>query len=216
MGTMENGKVTQYILKKYKLALKQENPIEIPNVGRNDLAELFYELQFKTGAEVGVARGYYSKILCESNPNLYLHCIDCWKVYPGYDDYSQKRLNQFYRIAQEQLANLNCEIVKKFSMDAVKDFELNSLDFVYLDASHEFRDVVNDISEWIKRIKIGGIISGHDYDKSPKVKFKRHVGEAVKGYTESYEIKPWFILGRKKCPRDESRDKIRSWFWIKE
>ena len=42
----------KYILKKYGLRLSER--IEIPNVGRDNLASLFSELNFKVGVEVGV------------------------------------------------------------------------------------------------------------------------------------------------------------------
>ena len=39
----------------------------------------------------------------------------------------------------------------------------NSLDFVMLDASHEYEDVKADILAWMPKIKSGGILSGDDY-----------------------------------------------------
>jgi predicted O-methyltransferase YrrM len=46
---------------------------------------------------------------------------------------------------------------------AADDFLDNSLDFVYIDAGHRFDDVVQDIIKWTKKVRKGGIISGHDY-----------------------------------------------------
>ena len=42
-------------------------------------------------------------------------------------------------------------------------FEDNSLDFVFIDASHEYEDVKNDILAWLPKVKRGGILAGHDY-----------------------------------------------------
>jgi glycosyltransferase involved in cell wall biosynthesis len=48
-------------------------------------------------------------------------------------------------------------------MQAVTDFADESLDFVYIDGNHQLKYVVEDIVEWTKKIKKGGIIAGHDY-----------------------------------------------------
>jgi SAM-dependent methyltransferase len=49
------------------------------------------------------------------------------------------------------------------SQDAVHQFDDASLDFVFIDASHEYEDVKDDIRVWIKKVKPGGILAGHDY-----------------------------------------------------
>ena len=38
-----------------------------------------------------------------------------------------------------------------------------SLDFVFIDANHVFRNVILDMGCWVRKVKRGGIISGHDY-----------------------------------------------------
>lgn len=131
---------------------------------RDDLAKYFSELGFTLGVEVGVNRGAFSKILCEVNPNLKLYCVDPWDLLGrGKNDLRIKR----YAEAQEYLAGYNASFIKKFSMDAVKDFQNESLDFVYIDANHDFDNVIRDIVEWTPKIRKGGIVSGHDYDSVP-------------------------------------------------
>jgi hypothetical protein len=38
------------------------------------------------------------------------------------------------------------------------------LDGVYIDASHDYKSVLEDIDSWYKHLKIGGIMGGHDYN----------------------------------------------------
>lgn len=215
MGAMDT---LAYILKKYDLDPKGKCPIEIPNVGRNDLAGLFKELGFKVGAEVGTEKGIYSKVICEQNPELKLYGIDPWKSYRDYQEHrSQSKLDGFYEETKKTLAPYNVEIVKKFSMDAVKDFKPRSLDFVYIDGNHEFRYVVNDIVEWTRRVRHGGIVSGHDYRREKEgTGYRCHVVEAVQGYTKAYFIRPWFVLGRRAKVEGEIREEHRSWFWVRK
>lgn len=207
-----------YILNKFKLGFdgKTAMPIEIPNVGRDNLPALFKELGFKIGAEVGVLDGEFSEKFCQANPKLKLFCIDPWEIIGDFDDYDSKTLERSYATAKARLADYNCTIIKKTSMDAVKDFADGSLDFVYIDADHEFKAVVMDISEWIRKVRIGGIICGHDFIRYVDLKRTRcHVVDAVTGFTSAYRIRPWFVLGRKEKRHDEIRDKERSWMWVK-
>ncbi len=131
---------------------------------RDDLAQYFAELGFKLGVEIGVNRGYYSKILCQANPNLKLYCIDPWDLLGrGKNDLRVKR----HAEAQKNLADYNAELIRNYSLEAVKDFEDESLDFVYIDANHDFDNCMQDVIEWAPKVKKGGIISGHDYDSVP-------------------------------------------------
>lgn len=208
-----------YIIKKYNIELTNNLPIEIPNVGRDNLPGLFYELGFKTGAEIGVASGGYSRKLCQANPQMKLYGIDPWEEYDNYSDYPAEALNSFYEQVKKTLALYpNYEIIKELSMEAVKRFEDNSLDFVYIDGNHEDPYVTQDITEWSKKVKSGGIVSGHDYFRGYRRIGRRHsfnIIEATQKYTKDNNIKPWFVLGRKNKIEGEIRDNSRSWFWVK-
>ena len=212
-----------YIIKKYNIDLNKESPIEIPNAGRDDLAKLFNELDFKTGAEIGVASGEYSKKLCEANPQTKIYGIDAWEAYGEYPDYSAEELNLYYEEVKNYFASFpNYEIIKEFSMDAVKKFEDNSLDFVYIDGNHQEPYITEDITEWSKKVRSGGIISGHDYVRGSKKKegsdsdiIRFNVVEAINKFTKDNNIKPWFVLGSKNKAPGIIRDNTRSWFWVK-
>lgn len=207
-----------YILKKFQLNFddKTRMPIEIPNIGRDNLPDLFKELDFKVGAEIGVLDGEFSEKLLKPNKDLKLYCIDPWKLVGDFDDYDSERLKRAYITAKKRLSKYNCAIIKKTSMQAVSSFADGSLDFVYIDGDHEFKSVSMDISEWIRKIRIGGIICGHDFKRYVDLKRTRcHVQEVVNAYTWAYHIRPWFVLGRKEKKEGEIRDKERSWMWVK-
>lgn len=196
----------KYILNKYKIDSRPNLPIILPGK-REDLASLFNELEYKTGAEIGVASGHYSEVLCKSIPRLELHCIDSWETYSGGEYEDQEALNRHYHEAQKHLAEYSCNFIKKLSSDAVQDFKDSSLDFVYIDANHDLDFVLDDISRWSKIIRPGGVISGHDYVADNTSHTKTYgVVEAVNSYIHSHRINPWFVFG------DE---RSASWFWVK-
>jgi hypothetical protein len=209
-----------YIIKKYNIDLSkipEGKYVIIPGVKRLDLVKDFSELNFKVGAEIGVMRGGFSKMICENNPQAKLYAVDPWKVYEGFDDFDKKGVQalSFYNDAVASLSKYNCEIVRKFSMDAVNDFIDESLDFVYIDANHSLKYVVEDIVEWSKKVKVGGIVAGHDFKlwETDEFKTKYHVVQALNAYISSYGIDYVFILGKQ---RSKNRDLIRSWFFVKK
>ena len=210
MNTLER------IRQKFDLDLSKPSPIEIPNFGRDGLAELFAELGFQAGVEIGVERGLYSEVLCRANPKLHLFCVDPWERYGSYRDHvSQEKLDSFYADAEKRLSPYAATLVRRFSMEEVKFHPHNSLDFVYIDGNHSFEYVVADVIEWEKRVRPGGILAGHDYIRRNN-DISHHVVQAVSAYAECYKIHPWFLAGRRAKRDGEIRDKNRSWFWVKK
>jgi len=203
----------KYNITEYELSIRRM-PVEIPNVGRDDLARLFHELGYTTGVEIGVESGEYSEMLCKSIPGVHLFSIDPWKAYRGYRDHvDQQKIDGFYKRTQERLASYNATLIKDFSMNAVKQFADRSLDFVYIDGNHNILNVVQDLYYWTPKVRFGGIIAGHDYvvHRPPT---GMHVVEGVNAWVSAYRIKPWFILGCKAKELGTTRDEARSFFWI--
>jgi SAM-dependent methyltransferase len=203
-----------YIIHKYNLSPQGRLPVEIPNIGRNDLALLFTELGFRVGAEIGVQQGEYTEVLCKAGLKVY--GVDPWQRYSGYREHvSQAKLDRFYKEAKARLAPYDCELIQEYSRDAVLRFENRSLDFVFIDGNHDFQNVTNDIAEWSRKVREGGIVSGHDYIKRNQPT-GTHVVQVVQAYTYALKIDPWFVLGRKEKQAGETRDQSRSWMWVKD
>jgi len=211
----------QYVIEKYQLRIGRHSPVEIPNMIRENLAELFGELGFTVGAEIGVLYGAFSKQICQKNPNLKLYCIDPYLAYDGFipGPLDQKAQDDIYEACRETMAPYNHEFIRKTSVEAAKDFKDESLDFFYLDANHRFEHVVADLATWIPKVRSGGIISGHDLHRmSLSTDTKNnpvHVLPALYGYTDAYRIHPWFAIGERFIQPGGRRDKYRSWMWVK-
>ena len=209
------------ILDKYNIKIDRQYIVDIPNMGRDDMASLFCELGFNKGAEVGVERGYYSEVLLKANKDLSLYCIDPWMsgaYEPGIDavDKEQIKFDERFEEAQALLSKYKgVNIVRKTSIEALDDFEDDSLDFVYIDANHDFPNFVNDLHGWKKKVRIGGIVSGHDYALFSYKKFN-HVKRSLQAYARCYRMQPLFIVGAEEYKDGTVRDKYRSWFWVKD
>ena len=166
---------------------------------RETLYELFGELGFKEGAEIGVRMGTNAKAIFARVPGLKLYCIDPWGAYLRVTDSAQET---YYRRCVRKLQGENAVLIKKTSMDAVQDFADGSLDFVYIDGRHDFDYVLEDIIHWTPKVKRGGIVSGHDYYSF----FQAGIIGAVEAYTMGNNIARWYI----------TREKEHTFFWVKE
>jgi predicted O-methyltransferase YrrM len=161
-------------------------PVLVRRGTRGTLAGVFADLGFIEGAEIGTMVGSYARVLCENNPNLHLYCIDPW-VACGH--LSQRRQNRRMAEAVKNLEPYNVTIVRKFSMQALNDFEDGSLDFVYIDGAHDFDNVCMDLIFWVPKVKNGGVIALHDYMAGHGA----GVMKAVDGYTHCHKILPWYV-----------------------
>jgi hypothetical protein len=178
---------------------------------------LFKEAGFKNGVEVGVQQGLYSERLCQAIPGLTLYAVDCWQKHRGYRDYvSQEKLEAFYEETKERLRSYPCQIIREWSVKAADSFSRGSLDFCYIDANHDFANVVKDIDAWSPKVRKGGIVAGHDFIRRRSPYTMHHVVHAVMGWTECYNISPWFLIGRRDKIPGEARDNNRSWMWVKD
>ena len=191
----------EHIKNKYEIDVGQ-SVVKIPIDRFKGFTALLSGLGYKYGAEIGVLKGRYSKWLCYKIKGLKLFLVD---PYVAYDEYSEARkqndLNEYEEEAKKRLLNdrhCNVEFVKKFSIDAVKDFNDNSLDFVFIDANHDYKWVKEDIELWSKKVKKGGIVSGHDYSE-----YHFEVRKAVDEWVAKKNISPLFLIG----------DKV--WFYVK-
>ena len=211
--------VEEYFYNKYNIDKDSPSPIEIPNVGRSSLPEILKELSFKVGAEIGVEKGLHMKQLIKHNPDLKMYAVDPYVKYDGYNSWTPEIFAGNYQIAHERLdVYPNVEFIRKYSMDALVDFEDESLDFVYIDANHAYKFVMEDIIGWEKKVRPGGILAGHDYVHARYGRDKKtmmNVKKAVNQYTREHNINPWFILGTDGKVPGQIRDNSRTWLWVK-
>ena len=192
---MDKGaqKVHRAIQKKFRLHKRKSDNLPwgaLRRVDRNQIGEVLHELGYNKGVEVGVRTGRFSKKLCTSNPNLHLTCVDPWDNY--HFRYPQEKQDAIFKTAIERLTPFIDEgrvsILRKSSMDALDDFEDESLDFTFIDGNHTFDFAMMDIICWSKKIKINGIVAVHDYYNFTWA----GIVKAVDAYTHCHNINPWY------------------------
>lgn len=150
LNTFNNNRVFQF---------KSDNISNTIRPSIKFMKEKFNEKLVK-GVEIGVERGRNSKsILNELNIGK-LYLIDVWDNYKGI--YIVWSLENYNHVLRKFKDDKRVNIIKDFSNNAVINFWDNTLDFVYIDANHKYKYVYQDIELWYPKVKVGGIIAGHD------------------------------------------------------
>jgi hypothetical protein len=136
----------------------------------HDLPQIIEENNYQIGVEIGVAYGGHVESILTKTKVLKIYGIDPYKNYSDYDgdtqNFEQLKLDDIYDMVTKRLSfyGNRFELIREFSHDCVSRFDDNSLDFVYIDGNHYEDYVKRDIDNWWPKIKLGGVISGHDYN----------------------------------------------------
>jgi predicted O-methyltransferase YrrM len=167
-------------------------PARLPKLTRARLAQLFGEWGLRDGAEIGVDSGRFSEVLFAGIPGLCLIGVDPWERNPLKEEQARSRLAK----------QSGWSPFKATSLEAAREIADGSLDFVYIDGDHRFDFVMLDLILWAPKVRVGGVIAGHDYYRF------RNAGvvPAVDAYTQAHRVHEWFLTDEKEA----------SFFWVKE
>ena len=145
------------------------------------------QFNYKIGVEIGVNNGENMfSLLDKGNKQLKMYGVDPYKVQPDNTLYEQ-RINEEYndeslnilkkQVLKESLKFPNLELIIDRSDNASKQFEKESIDFVFIDGDHSYESVKTDINCWTPIVQEDGLIMGHDYNWGDVA---RAVGEKFK------------------------------------
>lgn len=118
--------------------------------------------------EVGAFKGQSTAFMCveiiNSYKNIDFFVVDHWEGSKEHQDRPDVKNGRLYQDFTQ-----NLEMVKECyfplripSVEASEHFVDRSLDFVFIDGSHEYEDVIADLCSWGPKIKEGGLFCGHD------------------------------------------------------
>jgi len=141
-----------------------ENWFSYPNLYKSCVEKFSSGSKFvEVGSWKGKSSAYMAVEIANSGKDIEFTCIDTWEG--SIEHASNEDINHLYDtfITNMKPVEKYYTPIKLPSLEAVKQFEDNSLDFVFIDASHEYEDVKQDIIAWLPKVKPGGIIAGHDY-----------------------------------------------------
>jgi FkbM family methyltransferase len=139
--------------------------------GREELPFLLNERRlFGCGVKVGVKEGEFSEHILREWWGAHLISVDPRSAdapenYVDIANVPQEPHEAFYRKTVQRLAQFGTRssIWRTTSAEAAARIPHHSLDFVYLDARHDFASVMEDLHAWFDKVRPRGIIAGHGY-----------------------------------------------------
>lgn len=122
------------------------------------------------GVEIGVKEGDFSAALLTYWRGRHLISVDPWledapESYVDIANVPQAVHESFYDRAKAKLAPFGdrSTVWRMTSLEAAVRIPRYSLDFVYIDARHDYAAVMEDLGAWFDKVRPGGVITGHDY-----------------------------------------------------
>jgi len=122
------------------------------------------------GVEVGVQHGEHSETILGTWLGRHLISVDPWKTdaagqYVDVANVTQGEHDILYGETRLRLARFGSRssIWRMTSREAAARIPDYALDFVYLDARHDYASVMEDLDAWHAKVRPGGILAGHDY-----------------------------------------------------
>jgi len=124
----------------------------------------------EVGSYKGRSSAYMAVECANSGKVIQFDCVDTWMGSEEHqkgknfedDDVVNNRLFEVFTNNMKPVEGLY-KAIRLASVDAAATYEDGSLDFVFIDASHDYENVKADVIAWYPKVKVGGIISGHDF-----------------------------------------------------
>jgi len=137
----------------------------------------------EVGSWLGRSAAFMAVEIINSKKKIKFDCVDLWNGIGAEKEYDQfdKIKPILYDIFSKNLESVKDYYtpIKEYSDKAAELYKNKSLDFVFIDAGHEYEFIHADIKAWLPKVKKGGVIAGHDI-YAPGV--KRAAEELVPGY----------------------------------
>ena len=130
----------------------------------------------EVGAYLGRSTLYLASLIQKSGKRIRLYVVDQWDgwIYDDSERFNEERESaswleeeDVFRYFLRNVLRAGAEDVifplRMASDQAASLFEDGTLDFVFLDADHDYRAVRRDLEAWFPKVKRRGVLGGHDY-----------------------------------------------------
>lgn len=133
----------------------------------------------EVGSWKGRSAAFMAVEIINSKKKIDFYCVDSWQ---GDKNGGLENIDVY----DEFMSNMknvldSVKIIRKLSTQASKDFEDKSIDFIFIDASHDYESVLEDIRHWYPKLKDSGIIGGHDTQVSDVKKAVEEYAKKING-----------------------------------
>lgn len=136
---------------------------------REDFGVICEAQKFEVGVEIGVQVAVFSEhVLTHWRSNKRYYLVDMWRQQSNYSDganVNNDEQEKKYQIAQRRMKRFAEKTVfmRNDSLSAALLVPDDSVDFIYVDARHDYCGVTEDLFAWWPKLKKGGLLAGHDF-----------------------------------------------------
>jgi len=142
------------------------------NTAMDLLIHINKEFNVKASCEIGVQRGVMSKRILQAISSIEIHhLIDPWEhqTNTNYQDGAnviQEEQEERLNICKQNLEpwSSKTNYIRGYSSEVSDQIEDESLDFIYIDGRHDYVGLLQDLNLYLKKMKPGSIMAGHDYE----------------------------------------------------
>lgn len=174
------------------------------NIYYGVISNIINKNSFTSFIEIGVAFGGHLEEILNNTKIDKVYAIDSYKLSETTTDnfkksdqsyFNQDDYDELYLFTKKRLSKLGniVNFIREDSKDALKYIDDESVDIIFIDAEHSYNGVKNDIKNWIKKVKKGGIISGHDYDHPNFPGVKIAIDESIDEFNLNINIERGYI-----------------------
>jgi hypothetical protein len=209
-------------------AAKKNTTVSLDGLkSRDDLPELLNKLSFTTMIEIGVKEGLYAELVLSKWLKFeHYWGIDPWEPQKNYKDIANVEIDQQNKFYNQTFAKLvskfgenRITLIRNYSTEAVVSFSAQSIDFIYLDARHDYCGLTEDLYNYYPVLRCGGLFAGHDFrfdgggpDQdwglcANGTRIEGAVKKAVLDFASQASIKKVYSTGEPTWP---------SWFFLKD
>lgn len=138
------------------------------------------DLIVEIGSFLGRSIAYLGVEAENAGKRLEIDCIDSWdpaNCSVWYTDADGSNYREYagegvYKLFLQNTKPLSKRIrsIRMTSVAASELYEDESIAFLFIDGDHSYEAVQQDLNFWYKKVKPGGIISGHDWESFDGVK----------------------------------------------
>lgn len=122
-------------------------------------------------AEIGSWKGksasHMATMIANGDKSVKFDCIDTWEGSDvvGEKDDADVLNNRLYDVFINNMKPVEgyYTAIQRSSVEAASNYADHSLDFVFIDAAHDYNNVRADILAWKDKVKPGGTLGGHDH-----------------------------------------------------
>lgn len=138
------------------------------------LSSFMLEQGYKTFVEIGAKEGRTTGHILANVPDSRVVAVDPWITQEASDDPAKETYEawDFEKIEREFWANVGnandsetrCVMQRTTSAQAASQVGTQQFDLIFIDALHDYEHVKQDIALWWPKVRIGGMLTGHDFN----------------------------------------------------